>query len=512
MLLKEVYNRGPRLFPDKVAIIDGNRRFTYREYGERHNRLANALTGLGLRKGDVLGLLLKNCSEYLDALAATAKTGIILAGVNYRLNADGIAAVLKDLECRVLLVHSEYTDMINAARPRLPFLKTCISVGCETDGMMEYESLLKSYSSEEPEIPTSDEDPDLIVFTSGTTGTPKGCLTARKHTICRISQLSIVMEIKEEDRYINVFPVFHVGVNVTQAIIFLCATNVIMRDWDTREYCRLVQEEKVTKTVLAPTFINFILNFADVGNYNLKSIQLVRYGAAPMAPELLKRIARLMPNSEFTQTYGGSETSEVVNLTPMDHREALAAGDERSKRLAACGRQSLYHVVRVVNLDGSDVKPGEVGEIIVKGGGVMLGYWKKEKETAEKFKDGWMYTVDLATVDDEGYIYIVDRKGNMIITGGENVYPARVESILYEMPQVAEAVVLGVPDEKWGEAVKALIVLQPGENLTQSEVIQFCAQRMANYEKPKTVDFVDSLPHLPTGKLDRVTLKKQQLN
>jgi acyl-CoA synthetase (AMP-forming)/AMP-acid ligase II len=163
----------------------------------------------------------------------------------------------------------------------------------------------------------------------------------------------------------------------------------------------------------------------------------------------------------------------------------------------------------VVKEDGTDVKPGEVGEIVVKGGGVMLRYWKKPEATAEKCKDGWMYTVDLATVDEDGYIYIVDRKNNMIITGGENVYPARVESVLYEMHQIAEAVVLGVPDDKWGEAVKAFVVLKPGEKLTQAEVIDFCAQRMANYEKPKSVEFVDSLPHLPTGKLDRVTLKKK---
>ncbi len=511
MLLKEVYNRGPKLYPDKEAIVDGSRRFTYREWGERHNRLANALLGLGLQKGDVLGVLLKNSAEYLDALAATAKTGIILGGINYRLNTDGIKGVIEDLGCRVLLVHSEYVEIIDAIRSQIPFLKIYVSVGCEKNGMIEYEALLEQYPAIEPEVQTEDDDPDLIVYTSGTTGNPKGCLTARKQTLCRISQLAINIEMTETDRYINVFPIFHVAVNITQAIIFRCGTNVIMRDWDVREFCRLVAEEKITKTTLAPVFINFILNFPGVEKYDLNTIQQVRYGAAPMAPEILKRIARLLPNSDFHQTYGGSETSEVVALTVKDHQEALNGGEAASKRLASCGKQALYHVVRVVNTDGEDVEPGEVGEIIVKGGGVMLRYWRKPEATAEKFKDGWLYTVDLATVDEDGYIYIVDRKNNMIITGGENVYPAKVESVLYEMPEIEEAVILGVPDDKWGEAVKALIVLKAGYTLTQSEVVDFCAQRLANYEKPKSVGFIDALPHLPTGKLDRVTLKKMVL-
>jgi len=245
----------------------------------------------------------------------------------------------------------------------------------------------------------------------------------------------------------------------------------------------------------------------DLKEYNLQTLKQIRYGTAPMAPEILKRIIQLLPDCDFLQTYGGSETSEVAALTAKDHRDALAGGVEEQKRLYSAGKATYLHNVRVVKEDGTDVRPGEIGEIIVKGPGIMARYWKMPKETAEKFKDGWMYTVDLATVDEDGYIYIVDRKSNMIITGGENVYPARIESVLYEIPEIAEAAVVGVPDDTWGETVKAIIVLKPGEKLTQEQVVRFCAKRLANYEKPKSVDFVDSLPYLPMSKLDRVTLK-----
>lgn len=510
MLLKEIFNRGPRVFPNHEAIIDGNRRFTYREWGERQNRLANALIGLGLKKGDVAGVLLKNCAEFMDAIGATVKTGIIFGSINYRLNPEGIRRVLENLECRVLLVHPEFAEIIQALKPDLPFLKVCISVGFQAEGMVEYDSLIAQYPTIEPEVSIDENDPDFIFYTSGTTGTPKGCLTTRRQTLFRTSIIGMRTEAKESDRFIAVLPLFHVfSINV-MGFILGCSTLVLMKDWDVKEFCRLVQDERITKTTLSQTFLSFILNFHDLDQYNLRSIKQIRYGTAPMAPEVLRRAMKLLPDCDFLQTYGGTETMEIAALTAKDHRDALAATEEKArKKLKSAGKDTYFHTLRVINTDGNDVKPGEIGEIIVKGPGVMLKYWKMPEATAEKFRDGWMYTVDLATVDEEGYIYIVDRKNNMIITGGENVYPVIVENVLYDIPEIAEAAVVGVPDEKWGEAVKAVVVLKPGKELTEAEVIHFCAGRLANYEKPKSVDFVNSLPYLPTLKLDRVALKKR---
>ncbi len=509
MLLKELYNRGPKLYPEKVAIIDGDRRFTYRQWSKRHNQFANALQALGLKKGDVLGVLLKNGAEYMDALAATAKTGVILGGINFRLNTEGVRGILEDLGCRVLLVDHEYADMIGSLRPQVPFLETCISVGCIKEGMVEYESLLQQYPTTEPEVPTREDDPDLIVYTSGTTGVPKGCVTTRKNTMVRVSGIALEGNLNPEDRYMNVFPIFHVGVNITQTIVFVGGTNVFMRDWDVREFCRLVQEEKINKTTLAPVFLNFIINFPDLAKYDLSSLEYVRYGAAPMPTELLKRAYKILPNCEYFQALGSSETFGMTGFSQKDHRDALTGSPEAEEKLASCGRQLYFCITRVVNEDGRDVKPGEVGEIITQGANIMRGYWNKPEETSEKIKDGWLHSGDLATLDEEGYIYIVDRKNNMIITGGENVYPAQVEAALLQIPQIDEAAVLGVPDEKWGESVKAIVKVKDGEALTYEKIMDLCKDKMANYARPKSVDFVNELPHLATGKVDRVTLKNR---
>jgi len=509
MLLREVFNTGPKLFPNKVAIIDGRRRFTYREMGERWNRLANALMALGLRKGDYLGFLLKNCTEVIEAYGAGAKAGVAVGGVNYRLSPAGVKTVLEDMRCRVLLVGDEFVDMINSVRTQLPFLETCISVGCEGEGMMEYESLLKKASPTEPDIQTGIEDLAHIVYTSGTTGVAKGAMATRQIAVNRICTIAIELSADASDKFIKVFPLFHVGFYVALAFIFRAATLALLKDWDPRDFCRIVETEKINKTNLAPVMVNFVLNSPDVNEYDLSSLELLMYGGAPMPMETQKRVMKLLPGCKFIQCYGCSETSSLVWLRPEDHASALSGTTGSMQRMGSCGRQGALSIAKVVNKDGTDVKPGEVGEIILGGGNIMTGYLNRPIETAEALRNGWFNTKDLAKVDEDGYIYIVDRKNFMIITGGENVYPAQVENVLFSHPKIAEAAVLGVPDDTWGEVVKAVVVVKPGEAVTQEEIIDFCRPRMANYAKPKSVDFVDALPHMPTGKIDKLILKKR---
>lgn len=509
MLYKELYNRGPRLYPDKTAIIDGKRKYTYREYGERQNRLANALLGLGLARGDNLGVLMKNCSEFLEAFGAGAKTGIVIAGINYRLNADNIRQVLEDMQCPALMVDYEFVNVIQSLRPALPFLKTIISVGCKAEGMHEYESLLDQYALDEPLIKVHEDDPAIIIYTSGTTGFAKGCVATRRIAWTRACSITINQQIMIDDIYINALPLFHVASSMTHGFIFRGAGNVIMRDWSDEEFCRLVENEKVTQLCLAAVMLNAALNVSEAKGYSMKSIRMIGYGTGPMPIEILERCMRMLPECGYLQTYGGSETFTLTTLTPEDHAMAIGGDERLRRRLRSCGRQAIFHVARVINRDGVDVKPGEIGEITAKGPNLMQGYLNKPEMTENTINDGWIRLGDLATVDEDGFIYVIDRKSNKIITGGENVYPALVEKELYAHPKVFEAVVLGVPDEKWGEAVKAIIVLNSGEQATEEEIIEFCRPRMPNYAKPKTVEFRTSIPHLPTGKLDRLAIKKE---
>lgn len=509
MLLKEVFNRGPKLFPNKEAIIDGNRRFTYKEAGDRWNRLANVLIECGLKKGDCFGFLLQNCAEIIETYAAAAKAGLVVGGVNYRLSPEGMKKVIEDMGCRVLLVGAEFVDTINSLRPQLPFLETCISIGSTGAGMLEYESLLAKASPVEPDVSTSEDDLAHIVYTTGTTGAPKGAMATRKIAMNRISSSSIELSINDRDRILYPFPLFHVGFYTPLSFLVRGATVAILREWDPQEFCRIVQNEKINKTNLAPVMVNFLVNWPDVAKYDLGSLQLLMYGAAPMPMETLRRAMKLLPACKFLQCYGSSESYGTVYLKPDEHEAALSGTDESLRRISSCGRQAALCLARVVNEEGMDVKPGEIGEILIGGGLIMTGYLNKPEETAEALQDGWLHTKDLGMMDEYGYVYLVDRKAFMIITGGENVYPAQVENVLFDHPKIAEAAVIGVQDDTWGEAVKAVVVVKKGETLTQEEVIEFCRPKLANYAKPKSVDFVDALPHAATGKIDKVALKKR---
>jgi len=400
-------------------------------------------------------------------------------------------------------------DTIVSLRPQLPFLKTCISIGTEVAGMLEYESLLQKAFPVEPEVSTTADDLAHIIYTTGTTGAPKGAIATRQIAVNRICNISIEHSIDPNDKFAMVFPLFHVGVYVALGYVFRAATLAILNDWDPKDFCWLVQEERIKKTNLAPVIVNFLLNWPDTAQYDLSSLQLLMYGASPMPMETLRRAMKLLPGCKLIQAYGSSETFTPVFLKPEDHDAALSGIGELAQRLGSCGRQGALSMARVVNDDGMDVQPGEVGEILLGGGLVMTGYLNKPQETAESLRDGWFHTKDLGKVDEDGYIYIVDRKNFMIITGGENVYPAQVENVLHDHPKIAEAAVLGVPDETWGEAVKAIVVVKQGERLTEEEIIEFCRPRVANYAKPKSVDLVDALPITPTGKINKLALKRK---
>lgn len=512
MLLKELFDRGPRLYPDKIGLVDGERRFPYREAGERFNRLANVLLRFGLRRGDRLGLLLKNSAELIEAHAAGAKTGIAVGAVNYRMSIDGMQQIIQSLACRVLIVDREYAARIESIRAQLPFLETCVVVGGTFDGMYDYESLLGSSSPVEPNVVVEPHDRAAIVYTTGTTGPPKGAVATREVTLNRVYGCAIELAFGPGDRYLQVLPMFHVGLHVAQSILFRGGTLAVLRDWDVETFCRTVQEQRINKTNLAPALLNFVLNWPGVHDYDLSSLELMLYGAAPMPQAVILKARQRLPRCRFVQAYGSSETFCPVWLQPDEHARALGGTVDCERRRGACGRAGALAMARVVNEAGADVRPGEVGEVLIGGGTVMSEYLGQPEKTAAVLQDGWFHSGDLATVDEQGYISIVDRKNFMIITGGENVFPAQVENVLASHPDVAEAAVFGLPDDKWGEIVKAVIVLQSGRTANEADIVDFCRDKLANYEKPKSVDFVQQLPHGATGKIDKLALRKRYLD
>ena len=506
MLVRDAFKRAVKLFPDRLAVVDENSRRTFREFDERINRLANALMGLGVTKGDRVGILLKNRSEYLEIVGAGAKTGIVVVPINVRLVEKELAYVIGNAQCQALILEPEFSGIINSARIDLEDLRHCISLGGPTSGMLSYESLLADASPHLDDMPLDESDLAMIMYTSGTTGYPKGAMSTQRILGERCLMSAIELSIRSDDRYLTVLPFFHIAMQAALSYLYMGATNYVLGDWDERMFCQMVERENITAMCIAPTILNFVVNFRDVDKYDLSGVRTILYGGSPMPEATMKAGIRLF-SCNFVQGLGSTENYTSVILKPEDH--VLEGTQKQMKRLTAAGREAVMCEARVVTEDGQDVSPGEVGEVITRGAGNLIGYWQNPEETNKKIRDGWYYTGDLATVDEDGYIFLVERKNDMIISGGENIYPKEVENVLYSHPSIFEAAVIGIPDDQWGESVKALVVLHEEESVSESEIIAFCKENLASYKKPRSVEFLDTLPRSPAGKVLKRDLREK---
>jgi long-chain acyl-CoA synthetase len=376
-------------------------------------------------------------------------------------------------------------------------------------GWHGYEPLLEAATSDV--IPTSIAPDDLagLFYTSGTTGYPKGVMLSHANLVANAYHVLASWRWQEADVYLHACPMFHLADGPTShAITWAGGAHVIIPGFKPDLALEVMERERVTVTILIPTMVNFLINHPDVRQRDLRALRNITYGGAPMPVELVRRAMQTLSCS-FCQGYGLTETSPALTfLPPGEH--VPDGSPEQVRRLASCGREVIGVRVRVVDEQGQEVKPGQVGEIIAKGPNIMRGYWNKPQETTEVLRDGWLYTVDLATVDEEGYIYIVDRKKDMIISGGENVFSTEVENVLYTHPAVLEAAVVGVPDDKWGETIKAIVVLKPDTTATEQEIIAHCRARMAHFKIPRSVDFyAGALPKSGSGKILKRELREQ---
>ena len=499
----DIIYRNALLCPDNEAFVCGPERISFRSFNERVNSLVHGLEALGLKKGDIIGVLSWNSLAYTEVWGAVMKGGFVLAHYSPRLTAEELPTVINDSEPRVLFLGAELAATVDGIRDRLTGTKHFVAVGGTQRGMMTYREVAESHSSEEPEPRVCEDDPLVIFYTSGTTGTPRGALYTQREKLENALVKALDLGAEIGDRHLVVLPMFHIGGDSHVWPFFLTGgCNVInpSPSFDPEEMLRTIGKEHITDVHIVPTQLVALLGLSNIDQYDLSTLKRLWYAASAMPVEVLKRgLATFGPI--FMQGYGQTESGpHTTVLRRSDHR-CLSESDADSGVLASCGQPCLGVHMRVVDAEGRDLPAGTIGEIIVRGRRIMSEYWRRPKETSEAIQDGWLYTGDMGYYDERGYIYIADRKKDMIITGGENVYPKEVEEILYRHPAVEESAVIGVPDPYWVERVHAVVKLKGNAQATEEDVIGFCRGHLAKYKTPKSVEFVESLPKSAQGKI-----------
>ncbi|HZZ47902.1 MAG TPA: long-chain fatty acid--CoA ligase [Pseudonocardia sp.] len=487
---------------DHPAFIDGDRRFTYADLDRRTNQLAHALVELGVRRGDRVAVLLANCIEFVEILAACAKLGAIMVPVNTRLAAPEAGYILADCGADVFAYHPQLAGVAHAALTEPGArVRTRITVNHDPgEGELGYDAVLGGGRPEPVGHVVTDSDVAFIMYTSGTTGRPKGAMLTHGNVLANIHNTLATREsLNQRDITVTVSPMFHIGGLLhTLPLLYLGATNIILPSFDPVGTLEAMAENRVTVQFLVAAMWVALTQVPDFDSYDLSALRSCMGGGAPCPLTMIEFLAeRGIP---FTEGFGLTETSPVVSILESDYVH---------ERAGSVGRAAMHVEVRIVDDQDVDVVPGTVGELLVRGPNVFAGYWMRPQATEEACRGGWFHTGDLARADEEGFLTLVDRKKDLIITGGENVYPIEVEQVLFRHPGVLDAAVIGGADEKWGERVVAVVVADPAAAGEPSgdELIGYCRDRLAHFKCPKEVFFVSELPRNATGKLLKTELR-----
>ncbi len=490
--------------PDVEAIFEpaSGRRLSFRELNARSNHVANALTDSGVLHGDRVGLLLMNGAEFVESFFAAGKIGAVNVPLNWRLVADELEFILADAGATVLIFGAEFADVAAELRSRgdKTAITTWIQVGGDhpIDGAIDYNAWTTAASPDEPTPSGAGDDLVFIMYTSGTTGLPKGVMHSHDTVLWAILTGIATADFQHGDRYLNSLPMFHVGaLQPVLSCVFAGCSLVILKAFDPTLSWELIRDEKITTTLMVPVMLQFMLAVRNPDQHDASSLRWCMSGAAPVAKTLIEQYDAL--DIEIHQVYGLTETCGPA---------CLISSADAITRAGSTGKAFYFTEVRIVRDDGTECDPDESGEVLVKGPHIMVGYWNRPEATAEAVVDGWLHTGDVATMDADGFVTIVDRVKDMLISGGENVYPAEIESVLLSHPKIADAGVIGVPSEKWGESPLAAIVAND-ESLTAEEVIEFCKGKLAPFKSVKAVEFVTELPRNPSGKILKRELRNQ---
>ena len=493
------------LSPHREAYVDSHAdlRLTFAELNERSNRIANAFAEAGVRKEERVGLLLMNSAEFMEAYFGLAKIGAVVVPLNWRLVADELEFILKDSGTTRLIFGEEFLDTVADLHGRGE--KTDIRQWLQVEGEADIAWFAESYqrfrdagAASEPEVGAADDDMLYIMYTSGTTGLPKGVVHTHNTSVWAILTIAANTHHREDDRFLGALPMFHVGALTPCAVnVYRGATSVVMRSFTPQLAWELLERERVTIALMVPAMLNFMLQVPDFERFDYSRLRWIMTGAAPVPVSLTQRYMDL--GIGVRQVYGLTETCGPACL--MDAEDSLRKPDSTGK--------SFYHTeVRVVNEAGEDCAPGEAGEVLVAGAHIMREYWNRPEATAETIVDGWLHTGDVATMDEEGFVAIQDRIKDMIISGGENVYPAEIEGVLVTHADIVDAAVIGQPSETWGESPLAVVV-RSSEGLTEADVFDYCQGRLARFKQPKGVVFTDEIPRNPSGKILKFMLRDQ---
>ncbi len=485
-----------RQHPDAVVLRHGDRVSSYRDLDRAANRVANALVESGLAPGQRVCVLDKGHDEFIETIFGIAKAGGVYTPVNWRLAAPEIAYVINDSMAPVVFVGEAFADAMASIEGELTNVKTIVRWGEGPTAWPRYADFCGAASEEDPRRDTADHETAWQLYTSGTTGHPKGTELTHANLVEVVGvAVTGFGGTQRGDAALICMPLYHIGGSgYALAMFFAGAELVVTREANPPEILELIESRGITHAFFVPALINFLLQQPRCATTDVSSLKAILYGASPIPEELLRQAIERF-RCDFIQAYGLTETTGGCVLLPAaDHVPG-------SPRLRACGLPNFGVDVRIVDARGGDCKTGEVGEIWIRGGMVMKGYWNRPEATAEAIQDGWFRSGDAGYFDVDGYLYIHDRVKDMIVSGGENVYPAEVESVLFAHEGVADVAVIGVPDERWGEAVKAVVVRAPGKEVSDRELIDACRRHIAGYKIPRSVDFVDELPRNPTGKV-----------
>jgi long-chain acyl-CoA synthetase len=492
-------------YPEKEAIVYGQQRISYAQLDQRINRTANFLLSKGVQQNDHIAALFHNKPELLIVLYACAKIGVTCVPVNFRLKANEISYIVNNSKSGLFIYDYEFEEEVVKAKKSFNILdeKTIIRIDTTGNNGLTLDDIVIDSAGNSPrfEIPT--ETPWYIGYTSGTTGFPKGAV--RSHFSNIMNALSLCMEysINYNDILLLVMPLFHSNsIWFNLAAHYTGATVVLNpeRSFQAANILKLIQDESITWTSMVPTMYYEIVNCPQKNEFNVDSIKTLLCSSAPVTADLKKEILSFFKKSRLYEGYGSTEAGGVTSLQP----------EEQEKKLKSIGKPVINALVKILNENGEEVKVKEVGEIYSYGPSLFEGYYEMPEKDKECFRGDWFSAGDMAYKDEEGFLFLVDRKQDMIISGGENVYPTEVEEVIKSNRKIREAAVIGIFDEKWGEAVKAIVALKAGEQMTEDELIKFCKERMAGYKSPKSVAFVDSeLPKTPTGKILRKNIRDE---